>query len=514
MSVAHYARETDREYHRDEVSSDNPTGTVAGNQHWGHATSRDLYHWENQPIAIFPPDDTSFVFSGSAIVDANNTSGFFPDQDNGVVAFWTRAVYNDDGSAGPQTQWLSYSRDGGYTFQNYDQNPVINSTSSQFRDPKVFYYSPGQHWVLVVAYAQEFAIGIFTSTNLKDWTHASNFTHHGLLGLQYECPNLVQIPMAGSSDPMYMMWISINPGAPLGGSISQYFPGTFNGTHFTAVDGAARIADFAKDNYAGQFFNGIPGTEHQVSIAWASNWQYSQDVPTGPLEGWRSSMSLPRSHYLANITRLGYDLISQPYNNLSPVLGSTLASNSSLGNGSLLVDFSTVPSGAIYFEANVTSIPAANTTGTLNFTFLSTTTGESLYGGQFFSGDTPFFLNRDQIRGYNNPFFTGQFSSNKLIDPDTQAYYLCGVMDRSIIEVFFGSAQVGENAGTATFFAEQPLDTMILKAGGLNEGVGVSAKVVAIESAWARYENMMGTVLGNNTQRVRRDSFRGNDLGW
>jgi beta-fructofuranosidase len=95
---------------------------------------------------------------------------------------------------------------------------------------------------MVVSYAYDFVIGIYTSLDLKSWTHASNFSHHGPLGLQYECPNLVSMPMNGSNTPMYLMVISINPGTPLSGSIMQYFPGSFNGTHFEAVDVGSLIS--------------------------------------------------------------------------------------------------------------------------------------------------------------------------------------------------------------------------------------------------------------------------------
>lgn len=156
-------------------SSDNPTATVAGNQHWGHATSQDLYHWENQKIAIFATEDSQ-IFSGSAVIDVNNTSGFFPDQTNGVIAIYTL------NTAKEQTQELAYSIDGGYTFEKYSGNPVLSVNSTQFRDPKVIRY--GDSWVMVVSYASDFVIGIFTSPDLKDWTHASNFSHHGLLGIQ------------------------------------------------------------------------------------------------------------------------------------------------------------------------------------------------------------------------------------------------------------------------------------------------------------------------------------------
>jgi beta-fructofuranosidase len=284
------------------------------------------------------------------------------------------------GVAGPQQQAISYSFDGGYTFTSYEGNPVIPSTSSQFRDPKVIWYK--DHWVLVLAYAQDFTVGFFTSPDLKNWTHASNFSHYGLLGLQYECPNLVEMPIDGTEDTMYVLQISINPGAPLGGSISQYFPGYFNGTTFEAVDGVARINDFGKDNYAAQFFYGVPAGSDAVSIGWASNWQYSQIVPTGPREGWRSSMSLPRRNYLTNITRVGWDMVSLPYD-ISPVLGDVLASNSSLGNGTIFVDYSAVESNALYFAVNVTGINTTTISGsaTLNFTFRSPVSNEYLQGG-------------------------------------------------------------------------------------------------------------------------------------
>lgn len=126
---------------------------------------------------------------------------------------------------------------------------------------------------MVVAYAQEFAVGIFTSPDLKKWTWASNFTNHGLLGAQYECPNIVKMPVRDRDsgavvDEKYVITLSAQPGAPLGGSVTQYFIGDFNGTHFTTIDAATRLTDFAKDNYAAQFFYGVEG--NPISLGWAS----------------------------------------------------------------------------------------------------------------------------------------------------------------------------------------------------------------------------------------------------
>ena len=287
-------------------------------------------------------------------------------------------------------------------------------------------------------------------------------------------------------------------------SQTQYFPGTFDGTIFTAVDGVARIADFAKDNYAGQFFYGVPGTEDQISIAWANNWQYTDNVPTGG-EGWRSAMSLPRSNRLKNVTRVGYDLVSAPYN-ISAVLpnpDAPLASNGSLGNGSVLLDYGLVSSNALYFELNITNIPAVNASGTANFTFFSSQTGESLSGGSFFTNDNYFWLNRGQTRGFDNVFFTDKFATNNEYDPSTSAFTLSGVIDRSILEVF---CQGGERSATMVFYSEMPLDTMMVKTAGLPMGVSVSVAVWEVASAWATYENATGEVSGNQTMVMRRDT--------
>ncbi|TDZ24473.1 Invertase 4 [Colletotrichum orbiculare MAFF 240422] len=470
----------------------NPTDVVAGNQHWGHATSKDLYHWTNQPIALFPPEKDVFIYSGSAVVDVNNTSGFFPDQDNGVVAIYTLA------SPTLQTQGIAYSRDGGYTFTPYENNPVINSTTAQFRDPKVVRYN--DLWVMVVAYPHDFAVGIFTSPDLKDWTATSNFSHHGILGLQYECPNLIPIPYVDEEgqrrDDMWLMAISINPGAPLGGSIAQYHPGTFNGTHFEAVDAAARIADFGKDNYASQWFYGLPDDEYPVSIAWASNWQYTQAVPTGA-EGWRSVMSLPRRNYLTKAKRVGWKLVSEPYN-LEPVLGRQLASNDSMGNGTLTVDYSDVESNAVYWEVNVTGIPdkGISATASLNFTFSNPAGGEYINGGYFLGGDAAFFVNRNGARGFDNVFFTERTSIGSLTT-GANSWSLSGVIDRSILEVFING---GVDSATNTFFTTRPLSRFVFGAMDLPGGTTLSVKVRALESAWKQMESQSdGLVHGNQS---------------
>ncbi|TRM65940.1 glycosyl hydrolase [Schizophyllum amplum] len=391
----------------------NPSDVVAGNQHWGHATSKDLYHWENQAIAIYPPDNTSQV----------------------------------------SVQELAYSHDGGYTFTRYEGNPVLDVGSAQFRDPKVIWHEGTSRWVAVIAYAQQFVVGMFT-----------NFSHYGLLGLQYECPNLRRRSHGG----MYLLTISINPGAPLGGSTTQYFPGTFNGTHFVPVDGAARIADFGKDNYAGQFFYGTPEGE----------LPYTAAVPTAQ-EGWRSAMTVPRQHYLTKIPRVGWDLVQLPYN-LTPVLGEELGFNNALVNASLTVDFADLASNAVYLEVNVSG-PSAFVNGKLSFAFRAPSSGEALLGGCTFIGqEITCYLDRGKTLGFDDPFFTDKVSVGQVPNPSGE-WSMAAIFDRSIIEVFLDG---GIYSGTATFFPQEPLTLLEVSTTGMPEDALISARVTALKSGW------------------------------
>ncbi|EDU43975.1 SacC Beta-fructosidase levanase invertase [Pyrenophora tritici-repentis] len=476
----------------------NPIANIAGTQHWSHATTKDLYTWTNQPIAIFPGGPTEGIFSGSIVIDTNNTSGFFPGQDNGVVAIYTVNTPEQ------QTQDIAYSHDNGISFIKYANNPIIKpggTHSNQFRDPKVIWYAPTESWVMVVAYPIDFKIGIFTSPNLKDWTPTSNFSNHGLTGLQYECPNMVEIPVEGAKEgdePKYLMLISINPGAPLGGSIAEYFVGTFNGTHFEAEDSKTRLTDFAKDNYAGQFFYGIPSDKHQITIDWASNWQYTNEVPTAGKEvgdGFRGVMTVPRGHYLKRLPRQGLALISYPVN-IKSIAEKELAYEKSLGDGTVFVDYSSVKSGAIYFEANVTGLTTGDSLdGTISFTFSSSKSGESVTGGtSLSSGDI--WLDRSRTEGYQSPFFNDKFSATGLYNEADGSWKISAIMDRSIIELFLNG---GELSATSLCYPTTPLDTLMVRVSGLNQTATASVGVWALKAAWLDQADVNGTVSGNTT---------------
>jgi len=359
---------------------------------------------------------------------------------------------------------------------------------------------------MVVSYAAEFTLGIYTSPNLLNWTHASNFSRHGLLGIQYECPNLVEMPVRSSSSTanatdstMWLMYISINPGAPLGGSIGQYFPGTFNGTHFTAADPVARIDDFAKDNYAAQFFSGIPASEDQLSVGWASNWQYTNFAPSGPAEGWASAMTVPRRNHLESLPGVGWTLVQAPLG-IEAQFAAELAYNSSLNNGTILLDYSGVESRAVYFEANVTGLTPSTLAGTLNFTFSSSVSGEMVQGGTTVGGTT--WLSRQHTRGLaDHPYFTDKFSTDNVYSGSQNGTWtLSGIVDRSIIELFVNG---GQGRGTMIFYPSRPLDTLWIGAAGISGDATVSVGVWGLKDAWAEQENANGTVVGNVTTMAR-----------
>ena len=204
----------------------NPYGSTWGNMTWGHSTSTDLVHWQYEGTPILP-DAHGTIFSGSCVIDRDNTAGFGA---GAVVAFYTSAKSTPWGDS--QSQSMAYSTDGGKTFTKYAGNPVLTSTKPDFRDPKVFWYAPGKHWVMILAGGQE--MEIYSSTNLKQWKYESSFgLKQGAHGGVWECPDLVELPVEGTREKRWVLICNINPGGPFGGNAAQYFVGTFDGRKFT-----------------------------------------------------------------------------------------------------------------------------------------------------------------------------------------------------------------------------------------------------------------------------------------
>ncbi|MBC8619744.1 DUF4980 domain-containing protein [Parabacteroides faecis] len=256
----------------------NPYGSTWGNMHWGHSTSTDLVSWKHEDIAL-APDAWGSIFSGSCVVDHDNTAGFGA---GAVIAIYTSAKPTPWGDC--QTQSLAYSLDNGYTFTKYAHNPVLTSTERDFRDPKVFWYAPDKHWVMLLAVGQE--MEIHTSADLKEWKKESTFgAKQGAHGGVWECPDLVELPVEGTGRKRWVLICNLNPGGPFGGSAAQYFVGSFDGKTFVNESPAVtKWLDWGKDNYATVTWSDAP-QERCIALGWMSNWQYQAILPTKQYRG-------------------------------------------------------------------------------------------------------------------------------------------------------------------------------------------------------------------------------------
>ncbi|MDE6824917.1 MAG: DUF4980 domain-containing protein [Duncaniella sp.] len=262
----------------------NPYGSKWQNMTWAHSTSTDLVNWEHQPLAI-EPNGLGSVFSGSCIVDKANTAGFGKDE---IIALYTSAGVN-------QMQSLAHSSDNGQTFDIYPGNPII-TLESEARDPNMFWNEETKEWNLLLAHALDHEMLIFTSPDLKTWTLQSSFGKG--LGAQdgvWECPDLMQLPVNGTSEKKWVLICNLNPGGVFGGSATQYFVGDFDGKTFTVDTPASgtvptKWMDFGKDHYATVSWSDAPD-DRRVVIGWMSNWQYAAEVPT---KQFRSANTLPR----------------------------------------------------------------------------------------------------------------------------------------------------------------------------------------------------------------------------
>jgi len=306
-----------------------PDSNVWGPMHWGHAVSADLVHWQHLPIALYP-DSLGYIFSGSAVVDWNNTSGLGQNGRPPLVAIFT--YHNPDaeraGRADFQYQGIAYSNDKGRTWTKYPGNPVVPNTQKirDFRDPKVIWDEASQQWVMVFAAADH--VKLWGSDNLIEWTHLSDFGKEwGSHGGVWECPDLFPIQVEGSNEKKWALLLSINPGAANGGSGTQYFVGNFDGkkleldpTFAPDMSGERAVwLDYGRDNYAGVTWSDIPKEDgRRLFIGWMSNWDYAARVPT---QKWRGATTIPRTLTLRK-TGEGYRMFSEPVKELQDLRAS------------------------------------------------------------------------------------------------------------------------------------------------------------------------------------------------
>ena len=447
--------------------------------YWGHATSTDALNWEHTGVAVAPYDEKSGAYSGSCVVDSENTSGFFSaadlDDEKKVIAIWT---FNHHESW-LESQYISYSIDGGVSFKDFRMNPVVSMNSTQFRDPQVIRYENGNNkwWVMSVAKSHQYRIQFYKSNNLKNWKRTSYFELYGLLGYQYECPNLAKIQYEGTQQAwkekadenngyLWVLFISINPGSLQGGSSTEYFIGTFDGLKFTPIKNYAAPIDYGKDFYALQVFFTSPKDDNdqdQVhAIAWTSNWQYCATVPT---DNWRSSMSLVRKLQLDDFESAPGKKI--PFIKSTPLLdenklryGSTGSFDSEDENITFdyfhpkhTIDISDSFGGAIEFNLNWTVTNGEWTKSNpanfyLDFRGYAIPDEYVRLGYQAEAG--AFFIDRGNTNVewvHSNRFFTDKISVN--VQPSGGQYKVHGIIDRNIVELYFGD---GFQVLTNTFF--------------------------------------------------------------
>lgn len=294
-----------------------PDSTIWGPMHWGHATSKDLVHWQHQPIALYP-DSLGYIFSGSAVIDEHNTTGFGKEGQAPLVAIYTshdpkreKAKRND-----VENQSIAYSLDEGKTWTKYSSNPVLkNPGVRDFRDPKVSWNDETKKWIMTLATQDR--ITFFSSPNLKDWIKESEFGKEvGAHGGVWECPDL--FPLNHEGKKHWVLVVNLNPGGPNGGSATQYFVGNFDGHQFTPYQTDTRWIDYGPDEYAGITWSNTG--DRKIFLGWMSNWQYANVVPT---KTWRSATTVPRE---LRLEKLGEKFLvaSKPVEELSQLADQTI----------------------------------------------------------------------------------------------------------------------------------------------------------------------------------------------
>lgn len=412
-----------------------PGGIVWGPMHWGHATSNDLVHWKQQPIALYP-DSLGYIFSGSAVVDSANSSGFGRGGKIPLVAIFTQHDPKGEkkGSNTFQNQSLAYSLDGGANWTKYAGNPVLkNPGITDFRDPSVSWHPAEKKWVMALATKDR--ITFYSSLNLKVWTKESEFGERlGAHGGVWECPNLFSLKEGDMTH--WVLLVSNNPGGPNGGSGTQYFIGDWDGHRFTAADTLTRWIDYGPDDYAGITYNNL-GSQ-RVFLGWMSNWDYANKVPT---QTWRNAMTIPRELSLQRSGGRLY-LASRPWRLLSRLAAEKTSNHQTEDRVGL-------------YRLDVSDIPLHSFTE-----IFSNGKQEVVFG--YDQGTNQYYIDRSRSGEKDfHPGFGARYYAPRISTGETISLTI--VIDVSSIEVF---ADDGLTVMTAVFFAESTLGRINTNAGG------------------------------------------------
>jgi fructan beta-fructosidase len=423
-----------------------PYSSVWGPMHWGHATSTNMINWKEQPIAIYP-DSIGTIFSGSAVVDKNNTSGFGKNGKAPLVAIFTQ--HNMDGEkAGKndfQTQGIAYSNDDGKTWTKYAANPVLkNPGITDFRDPKVMWYAPQKKWIMTLATKDR--ITFYSSPDLKSWKKETEFGQTlGEHGGVWECPDLISFDDKGKQ--VWVLIVNLNPGGPNKGSATQYFTGSFDGTAFTADHTNTKWLDYGPDEYAGITWSNTGS--RKIFLGWMSNWMYANQVPT---ESWRNAMTIPRELKLKHV---GNDILiaSQPVVELSAIqLKPIIVQNILIKDNTDLAE----KTGKINFPCRLN----LNFNQAKDFSLiLANDLGEQLVIG-FDKKQNQYFIDRtasgkaDFKTGFAARHVAPRFSNNKKMN-------ISLIIDVSSVELF---ADDGLTVMTSIFFPNKPYNKIHIQS--------------------------------------------------
>jgi fructan beta-fructosidase len=422
-----------------------PGATVWGPMHWGHATSTDLVHWKEQPIALYP-DKVGYIFSGSIVVDKNNTSGFGVNNNPPLVAIFTQ--HDTAGEHAHtntfQNQSIAYSNDEGKTWTKYKDNPVLkNPGITDFRDPKVMWYDAGRKWIMTLATKDR--VTFYSSPDLKNWTKESEFGENiGAHGGVWECPDLISLDDNGKK--IWAVIVSMNPGAPNGGSGTQYFLGDFDGKTFTPFNTNTKWIDYGPDDYAGVTWSNTENTK--IFLGWMSNWSYAQLVPS---ETWRSAMTIPRTLSLVHVNNDMF-IASKPVVELNAIV----TSQQSLKDLSVLnsIDLS---SKLTRFELPCKLDLDVDSGKSFSINF-SNDQNETLIAG-YDQTNNQYYINRANSGETNFEKSFGEQHSAPRISTD-KTIHLTLIADVSSIELF---ADNGLSVMTAIYFSSTPFTKMEFK---------------------------------------------------
>ncbi len=439
-----------------------PGGNTWGPMHWGHAISTDMITWKEQPIALYP-DELGFIFSGSAVVDVENTSGFSTENKTPVIAMFTYHDMKADkaGEIIDETQAIAYSLDEGLTFTKYEANPVVeNPNIPDFRDPKVNWDEERKQWTMVLAAGQE--IMFYGSKDLKKWELLSKFgegigNHDGV----WECPDFFPLPVKGTEETKWVLFVSINPGGPNSGSATQYFVGDFDGKTFKIDENFQKEqakehsfwVDHGRDNYAGVTWSNVTTAEGgKLFIGWMSNWLYANEVPT---EKWRSANTIARELGLIKGTNT-YRLVSNPVNELTGYRAKKVAdTNISIEGKTVLTTSETIDLSKTQINITISDVAEGKYTLTL-----SNTQGDELKFG-YNAAERRFFVNRNKAGKID---FSEKFTDRISTAPRTaSSNNLTGkiLLDKTSIELFYDD---GQTVMTEIFFLNAPFETLSIQS--------------------------------------------------